>query len=191
MTSTTDQLCLPDTVIEPRSPVEQAASDDLPISGPRELERIPRELGRWEGHRPGPTLICLGGLHGNEPAGVIATRRVLAALRGRESDLKGQIIGVVGNRQALAADQRFLDHDLNRAWHSDRMARLRSESEIATGEDREQIELDDELSRDHLRRYRKTLSTRPAHDLGSRFGVRHSSTTRCPIEKSLWTSRCR
>ncbi len=146
MASTTDQMCLPNTETEHQVPLEEAVGPIFPLSGTRRLEEIPRDLGRVEGSVPGSTLICLGGLHGNEPAGVIAIQRVLADLEGKEDGLKGQVIGVVGNRQALAADRRFLAHDLNRAWHTDRMARLKDEGVLHDGEDQEQIELDEVLT---------------------------------------------
>ena len=39
---------------------------------------VPRVLGRLQGRKPGPTLILVGGLHGNEPAGVLALQRMFA-----------------------------------------------------------------------------------------------------------------
>jgi succinylglutamate desuccinylase len=147
MTSTTDQLCLSNTALEHQVPVEEGTEPSFPLSGTRNLEEIPRELGHIDGAEAGPTLICLGGLHGNEPAGVIAIQRVLADLEGEEAGIKGHMIGVVGNRQALAADRRFLKYDLNRAWHPDRLTRLRTKSVLDSGEDHEQVELDDVLSK--------------------------------------------
>jgi succinylglutamate desuccinylase len=38
-----------------------------------------RVLALLRGEQPGPTLLCIGGLHGNEPAGIYAIRRVLQA----------------------------------------------------------------------------------------------------------------
>jgi predicted deacylase len=32
-------------------------------------------IGSIRGFRPGPTLLILGGIHGNEPAGVLAAER--------------------------------------------------------------------------------------------------------------------
>lgn len=144
MTSTTDQLPISNQELD-RKPPQRAGWSGIDLKGPRDLASIPRELGRIEGLEPGATLICLGGLHGNEPAGVLATQRVLDYLSGREYELKGHVVGVVGNRQALAADRRFVDHDLNRAWQPDRLAQLRTDGLVDEGEDREQLELDDAL----------------------------------------------
>lgn len=101
-----------------------------------------RVLGRIRGPRPGPTLLCVGGLHGNETAGVQALLRVLDRLRSREAELSGELVAVVGNEQALAVGRRFVDRDLNRAWTEERLARIRDEGPSDDdAEDREQLEL--------------------------------------------------
>ena len=147
MTSTTHQLLRPHRGLEHEVSQESTSTAGLPSDGRWELAQIPRQLGEFRGAEPGPTLICVGGLHGNEPAGVFATQRVLEALAGFETSFRGELVGVVGNRQALAEGKRFLTHDLNRAWHSDRLAKLRVEDLPATSEDREQLELDKTLGR--------------------------------------------
>jgi succinylglutamate desuccinylase len=101
-----------------------------------------RILGRVRGPRPGPTLLCVGGLHGNESAGVHALRRVLDRIRPRTGEVQGELVGVVGNERALAAGRRFVDRDLNRAWTEERLARIRREGPSEhDAEDREQLEL--------------------------------------------------
>ncbi len=101
-----------------------------------------RLLGRIDGTRPGPTLLCVGGIHGNEPAGVHGIRRVLEALRGREDEISGSFVAFAGNMSALEAARRFVDRDLNRAWTPARLARLRTEgADSGSVEDREQHEL--------------------------------------------------
>lgn len=105
-----------------------------------------RLLGRLDSGRPGPVLICIAGIHGNEPAGVHAVRRVLAALRERESEMKGAFVAFAGNVAALDRGRRFVDRDLNRAWTPERLEVLRA-AKAGTGsaEDREQIELLEEI----------------------------------------------
>ena len=77
-----------------------------------------REIGRYDSGAPelGPTLLVVAGVHGNEPAGVTAAERVLAALRERDLGLKGRLVALRGNLGALAAGRRFLGRDLNRGW---------------------------------------------------------------------------
>jgi succinylglutamate desuccinylase len=136
MTSTLDQLSPPSRETQP-----SFADESL------DLKDLPRELGRLVGRQPGPTLICMGGLHGNEPAGVLAIHRVARSLRSRAETLRGEWVGLVGNRQALALGRRFIDHDLNRAWRAERLARLLKSPGSGEAEDREQLELDATLQR--------------------------------------------
>ncbi len=112
-------------------------------------ERFPRVIGRIEGELSGdsPTLICVGGLHGNEPAGVLGLRRVLGTLAADEVKLHGTVVGFSGNRQALVKRRRFLNNDLNRYWSRDRVERLRRSQGPLTAEDEELVALDRELQR--------------------------------------------
>lgn len=82
-----------------------------------------RVVGRHRGDRPGPKVICLGGLHGNEPSGVIAVRRVLDTLERRKLPFCGELVGLAGNLAALRTDQRYLERDLNRMWTRELLAR--------------------------------------------------------------------
>jgi succinylglutamate desuccinylase len=95
----------------------------------------------------GPTLLVVSGVHGNEPAGVEASRRVAARLAGRDGVLTGRVVFVVGNRAALARGLRFVDRDLNRAWSPERVAALRNGHDLTGCEDREQRALMDLLDR--------------------------------------------
>lgn len=104
----------------------------------RPVERI---LGVVEGRRPGKTVIAFGGLHGNEPAGLEAVRSVLAQLQRPGTDLAGKLVGVAGNLQAIAADQRFLARDLNRGWTAESCRRIVTPHADECPEDREQREL--------------------------------------------------
>ncbi len=112
------------------------------------LEAVPgtvveeRLIGRIVGGSPGPTLMCVAGIHGNEPAGVHAVRRVLAALRGRRGEMTGDLVAFAGNLVSLERGCRFVDRDLNRAWTTERLASLREKGKVGfTVEDREQAAL--------------------------------------------------
>lgn len=95
-----------------------------------------RLMGHFKGSLPGPLVILVGGLHGNETAGVRATERVLKQLN--EQKLRGEVIGLRGNLAALAAQQRFIDYDLNRCWTDQHLHLLRSETaRRAQAEDQE------------------------------------------------------
>jgi len=85
----------------------------------------PRVLGQVRGARPGPTLVVLAGIHGNEPAGLAAARRVLSALERGPEPLAGEIVGLAGNLRALGREVRFIDLDLNRQWSGPALEALR------------------------------------------------------------------
>ncbi len=84
----------------------------------------PRVIERLGGGAAGPTLIAIGGLHGNEPAGVAVIGTLLGRLRARGAEVRGDVIGLIGNVRALAARRRFLARDLNRLWTPARLAAL-------------------------------------------------------------------
>lgn len=90
------------------------------------LSSTTRVLGEHDVGAPGPVLVVLCAMHGNEPAGVEATRRVLAGLAERGSAFAGRIVGLVGNVPALARQRRFLARDLNRLWSSQALTELAS-----------------------------------------------------------------
>jgi predicted deacylase len=72
-------------------------------------------LGRVRGADPGPTLVLVGGMHGNEPAGVDVCRRFFDRLRSQPI-AGGEIVAYAGNPPALAAGRRYLLRDMNRQW---------------------------------------------------------------------------
>lgn len=109
---------------------------------------VPRVLGTVTGPEKGPTLILVGGMHGNEPAGVLALQRLLPGLAADPTAIaRGRVVGLAGNRKALKKKQRFEVHDLNRHWLPERVARLRATSAPLDGEDQELRELEGEIRR--------------------------------------------
>lgn len=109
-------------------------------------EGLPRRLGRFSAGSPGPTVVLVGGLHGNEPAGPRAIASVLARLEADGRRLRGEVIGLAGNRAALRAGRRYLGRDLNRRWQpADIRELLAPGSARREPEDDEQRELLAEL----------------------------------------------
>lgn len=105
---------------------------------------LPRELGRIVSARPGPTLIVLGGIHGNEHAGIAAAARVLERVRALDRDgaFDGELVALAGNLDALRERRRYHAKDLNRQWTPERVAALLSRPDRdCDSEDREQREL--------------------------------------------------
>jgi succinylglutamate desuccinylase len=101
---------------------------------------------------PGPLLICLAGIHGNEHAGITALKRLDSMLlREREKNpgfvFSGTLVGLIGNIQAVEKKTRFLDSDLNRIFINEIVNEvINIESEQLTGEKRELKELLDSIN---------------------------------------------
>ncbi len=108
---------------------------------------VPRVLGKITGAR-GPTLLVVAGLHGNEPAGVEAARRVVSRLQRPGVELAGTFTALAGNLSALKAGRRFIDRDLNRAWTREKIeaTRTRAADAPAASEDQEQLALLDAIN---------------------------------------------
>ena len=101
-----------------------------------------RVLGMFGGERPGPLVFLVGGIHGNEPAGVRAARRVLEVLEREECVVQGKVVALAGNLRALRDGRRFVREDLNRIWIEEQVARLRAtDAGDLEAEDRELSEL--------------------------------------------------
>ena len=123
-------------------PMTETKTDCVEDGAGGQAVRFPdRELGRAGDAARGTTLVVIGGVHGNEPAGLIAGQRVLDRLaREHEEDLQGQVVLLAGNLAALNhadADIRYVDHDLNRLCTDDRFA----ESSSTTVEHQQMHEL--------------------------------------------------
>ncbi len=71
-------------------------------------------------------VVIFGGVHGNEPAGVLALKELFQMLE-REPQanpgfqFQGKLVGILGNRKAFKTGQRFLEKDLNRLWSAENL----------------------------------------------------------------------
>lgn len=103
------------------------------------LERRERVLARI-GDGAGPLLVVTAGMHGNEPAGVLAVERVAGYLSEHQLQLSGRALFLAGNLQALSSGQRFIERDLNRAFDADSIDAARR-SPAPAAEQAELVEL--------------------------------------------------
>ena len=110
-------------------------------------QKLSRTLARYAGPEPGPLLVVLGGMHGNEPAGVRAILRMAAMLKAEPATnptfrYRGSFVGLAGNLRALRGGYRFLEEDLNRILTSENLARIEALPPAARGhEEREFVAL--------------------------------------------------
>lgn len=104
---------------------------------------VPRVLGRYSQTAPGPLVLCIGGMHGNEPAGIFAAQRVLHRLHTSQPTFRGEFVALSGNRAALARRCRYIDCDFNRIWTEERLAAIRKHpsKHSLNSEEEEQHEL--------------------------------------------------
>ena len=93
---------------------------DAPPLGPD----LVREQGSYSAGQAGPLVVITAGMHGNEPAGILAARRILQQLEQRALPLRGRIVVLAGNMSSLALGVRYVQEDLNRMWSEDAVAAI-------------------------------------------------------------------
>ncbi len=77
------------------------------------MERI---IGKYGSPQSDTLILCIGGMHGNEPAGVRALEKVFEFLYDTRPPAQGRFIGIRGNIAALNKGKRMMHEDLNRIW---------------------------------------------------------------------------
>lgn len=87
-----------------------------------------RIIGEIKGESGGPNIVFIGGIHGNEPSGVVALQNVFRELELNGTSIRGRVMAVAGNLAALARGVRFIDADLNRLWTVENIHALATES---------------------------------------------------------------
>src|SRR5262249_57741086 len=86
-----------------------------------------RELGTYGGQTAGPLVICICGIHGNEPAGALALQRVLWRLHEAAPPYKREVVAIAGNLRALNVGTRYLSRDLTRISTPERLDLLKDQ----------------------------------------------------------------
>ena len=86
------------------------------------LGESPRVIGHYIGEERGPLVVAIGGIHGNEPAGVTALEQLFDLLQEEPLinpgfSFRGELLALRGNLAALRIGHRYIDTDLNRIWN--------------------------------------------------------------------------
>jgi succinylglutamate desuccinylase len=127
--------------------VNPATTSTATTSSSRDdLASLQRVIGRVHGAAAGACVVVTAGIHGNEPAGVHAARRVLSRLSAVDvrGDVRGDVVVLAGNLRSLRRGQRYETRDLNRGWNDAALAALRArDPSTLSAEDAEQRELGD------------------------------------------------
>ena len=106
-----------------------------------------RIIGRYTGTEKGPLIICFGGMHGNEPAGIEALKIMFKMLANEpvtnpQFTFCGRLLGIRGNLKAIQLNQRFIKKDLNRQWTNENVERIRKiKPENLEPEDKEVLDI--------------------------------------------------
>jgi predicted deacylase len=111
---------------------------------PKKETPVSRVIRKLKGAKSGPTVLFFAGIHGNEPAGVLALQLVLEDLSLHENNLQGTIYAVRGNLKALSEGKRYLDVDLNRLWTKANIKMVQNKK-VLLEEEKELLELFDFL----------------------------------------------
>ena len=104
-----------------------------------------RIIGQIEEGSNGPLIVFSGGIHGNEPAGILALVSVFNKIKEQKIKITGKLLGFIGNRNALHKNQRYIYQDLNRLWTKENIYKLHKgefEKIEHTSEINEMIEID-------------------------------------------------
>jgi|CXWL01.1.fsa_nt_gi succinylglutamate desuccinylase len=99
-------------------------------------------IGAFVGRSDGPTLIVVGSLHGNEPAGSNALRGMVPKISRLNDKLDGRVYFLIGNTRALPLGSRFIDADLNRHWTQHNLSNVGLSELLETSEGVELTEID-------------------------------------------------
>lgn len=110
---------------------------------PSKIERL---IGHLKGLQTGPTVVFFAGIHGNEPAGVIALDRTFDRLKKSSNTFCGELFGISGNLTALSKQVRFINEDLNRIWLPNRFGSSTVERSKSSVEEKEMYELNDYIT---------------------------------------------
>jgi succinylglutamate desuccinylase len=75
---------------------------------------LPTDIDTFGGNHPGPSVLIVGGTHGNEPMGV----KIIQALKKelKHQKINGEIILMIGNPSAVEKKVRAVDCDFNRLF---------------------------------------------------------------------------
>lgn len=162
------------------------------MSGQR-TGQVTHLLGKFDQGLEGPLVIALGGIHGNEPAGVEALSLLLDMLRVENITapgfrFRGRFLALAGNPYALQQGKRFLNADLNRIWEIEKVRELvNGRADARQAEDKAVIELATLVTRE-IEAYRpRQIVFMDLHTTSASGGIfsiapKHLSSIRLAVE---------
>lgn len=87
------------------------------------MKKIPPHIEQLKGKKPGPCVLIIGSIHGNERIGEAVISKLSHDIK--PENIFGELILILGNPEAYTSDKRFIDFDLNRLFNSAQIAALK------------------------------------------------------------------
>lgn len=106
---------------------------------------VDRYIGKFENDPSLPTVVVFGGIHGNEPSGVFALKRVCDHITQNNIELRGNFYALTGNMCSLPEGRRFCDVDLNRIWIDEAFSKIRGKESLNGHHPKEYSQMQDLL----------------------------------------------
>ena len=106
-----------------------------------------RIIAEHHGSEPGPLLIAIGAMHGNEPMGLKAIAMLekmldVEPITNPGFKFHGSFIGMIGNLSAYERNERFIDKDMNRQWSKEHIQKIKTiSSDELDAEDLEMLDI--------------------------------------------------
>ncbi len=101
---------------------------------------ISRTIDCIRGKNKGPTIIFIGGIHGNEQSSVFALKKVMEELSPHAEKINGNIYALAGNLRALELNHRYVRTDLNRLWNKHVIEQINEHKFEALNEEYQELE---------------------------------------------------
>lgn len=148
------------------------------------MNETPRIIGTYGDINAETLMICTAGIHGNEPLGIEALRKVFRILERDKPEFKGRFVGIAGNLKALKENKRYLTEDLNRIWTSGKLERAKN-NQCQTPDCEELKEILQVLENINLSQYSKKIYL----DLHTTSGENGTFIITTDLEKSHYLTQ--
>ena len=100
-----------------------------------------RIIGAFQNDSSLPTIIIIGGIHGNEKAGIIALKKIVQLIENKNIKINGNFYALSGNIKALKNNVRFNKADLNRLWTEEIINKITTNNEEYSEDTDEQVDI--------------------------------------------------
>ncbi|MCB0459831.1 MAG: succinylglutamate desuccinylase/aspartoacylase family protein [Flavobacteriaceae bacterium] len=100
-----------------------------------------RIIGAFQKSTSLPTIVIIGGIHGNEKAGIIALKNVVQLIEKEKINIKYNFYALSGNIKALKNNVRFNTVDLNRLWTEEIISKITHNNEEFVEDIEEQADI--------------------------------------------------